>query len=1587
RDILNASSTVTVWGTAKNISITGPNATASLAFGAIVNNVAASTFKPTLLISNTLSLIESNGATTVSRTGVISNLTHFGGTVQMMWGSNVASMQFGESVVATIAGVAPSIIIIGTNVTVTLRPTATVNTLQTNNYMPTIFVENTIATFRSNGATVVRSTGTIVNLTHDGGSVTIDRGGVVRSLVGYGNFTVNGTIMHMEATGTSKLILLSSGNTTNLTTASLSLMTLYIWFGSNAQTSSLYATVRSIVSHSSSHGNSGTLVLAVDAGGELQLHGVFGGAVVLRNTGGVVEKVYGYGHFDIEVGVVTNVSLTSDAAATVSTILVRVVVSTILVRRGASVDNLLIDCQESNVTIHGFVGSITVLSTARVARIVLSGASSGVGEFNASSAASLLILSVAASNGASVGCLAVMGGPQLVVTLHYQGASVVAADSTACPVMLLIQDQQPLSVLIVMDSCNITTRSYIASSLNRLVGTNSTHITLRNTTVTVLSSEDAGSNSDDSAFMEFEDTASGGTGGGVFSLIVTGATWSGPTSRWIRLISSSQRIPQSRGRVLNVSVTAVRLLSTSLSAASMVVFDYVCTEGVCTVPRTSCILLEGLTQETVAPVALWLASEVIYIRFQAHSNISAVMTLAAEGIALRVSACTVPRWFFGRIVAVCFGRADDDDDGNSAVDTGMNITESSIVVESVSFPRDVDDSNSSSSPSHQFIAVSFAPNTYAKTTNITVRCLDVPSLNSDGLVRLSGAAVDCVVSVAVVAIRQSSAANASLVRFAGGESEEVMPSSGNVVNILHSNVRVPEIVSSLHGSDVFDSGGGIQVECSFVATTPMSAGHFHSVLSKSVVVLNCAQTKQTSLLSFAMNSQSLLSSMNERTEAWGYCCWESFSMSATTTILEGTPSATSTWSTSHSHSGSFGSSSVSVSYTSEHRSLTSSFTTGTSSLSLGVPTLSLQCFALNDTILLWFVPLLQISEDVVVLLFDESYAQASTAGRNSQTQVVNALSRPIPRNVIRGYPLLAFNISFESRLTTAAPFWVVSSVTLASESQTHQINPTVHTTDTAAWNTIVLHPPSSGWIGATVPLLSQQTLRIAITVMCDNSAVLLAQIFVPVPAVPRELAPQVDAAGEVSQIASVFAGGVGSGSALARMMAIRRMVLCDADAAVGGGVIDLELRICDAPAQASSLTVARNAIVSNIVLIAEVAALLLLLAALWACMMRTSVINGTRAVCLPSSLLPVLTTVVPSTAASSVFLLARIGISPCVAIDVVLALIGLAIAVLPCGGFLVLRLGKVLDGAWRCEPRIERRTGMQQYSSSEGESKVLTVKLSTLVRNACARTHEWKSADGTGLEAAWAVLLEYRDLRYGAFDSGALAFVSCLSIVSGLSGFGAQCRALGLVVVLLLLVQLVLLVSLRPLTTLVSTVHSAMTLALTFLTALFQLVFVWGYAADADGLCCLLTGCCGGERCKMALDLIALVFAAQRRLDLLCRSRSTHGATSASSPQHDADHHDDSAQPPSNRLPEEYLWDDDDRAVDVYGGELSVDDVLASMVSDNVLVALAPQEDSKYWDATGAAVGTQLVDGHSDIIHTTAASMDVEYRARKKNIV
>ncbi|CUG87556.1 GP46-like surface antigen, putative [Bodo saltans] len=594
------------------------------------------------------------------------------------------------------------------------------------------------------------------------------------------------------------------------------------------------------------------------------------------------------------------------------------------------------------------------------------------------------------------------------------------------------------------------------------------------------------------------------------------------------------------------------------------------------------------------------------------------------------------------------------------------------------------------------------------------------------------------------------------------------------------------------------------------------------------------------------------------------------------------------------------------------------------------------CNVSGGTVLVQFTPPVAAVGDGGPVAFVVSVESSDNAARG-----VRLTTNSIPRATLVTSGLwIAMNISITAP-GGEADHWVVGGVTISGDA----LNWTVQSSNTVPWSVIVLRTPTSGWLDASLSLLADDALDFAVKMLCDGAEILEVSISVPAPGVPRVYAEEIATVGRSSQVASAVAS-VTSGSALGRMMATRSMVLCDADSAVGGGVLDLKLEICGVSGEPS--VVARSAVVSNLVFVAVAASALLLLAALWAVFAHTSILQATAVMRMPASLFPALVAIVPSTAASATLLLARIDTSECVASDVVLGIVGLALSTLPAAGFLHL---------WALRANKQWTTIARDMG---GPTTTLHPLLAMLIRTV-RRRWEWTTTDHgrKGMERAWPLLLEYRELRYGALDNGVLLALSIVSVVSGLTGSSAQCRGLSLVALLLLVAQLVAVIIVQPLTTTFSQLYAVSTVSLTCLGVLAQLLFVWTveslWLVDAAAACSLAV--LGLSLLNTALNAVQLLAAVRRRIVLLLklryeRAQLLHGFASSHQSQPFA-------------------------AVDLFRDSKSL-----ALELDAVMLKAAEESDNEshqlcdnglFWNSDGAAVGTELVEGHSDIIRTDYA--------------
>ncbi|CUG89706.1 GP46-like surface antigen, putative [Bodo saltans] len=553
---------------------------------------------------------------------------------------------------------------------------------------------------------------------------------------------------------------------------------------------------------------------------------------------------------------------------------------------------------------------------------------------------------------------------------------------------------------------------------------------------------------------------------------------------------------------------------------------------------------------------------------------------------------------------------------------------------------------------------------------------------------------------------------------------------------------------------------------------------------------------------------------------------------------------------------------------------------------------------------------------------------SSTTGRSGAA--ISMATRGVSRSVLSTAPVLILNVTLVS--PPSAVKWVVSNTTLLSSpshpSSSSSLNWTTRSTNAVPWSVVSIAPPDGGWISADTPILTSTSIELTLLLTCNDMPVLSLVVTVPCPGASRGLAGQVTTAAGYSQIVSVLAGGASSGSSLGRVMATRSMVMCDANSAVGGGVIDFNLQLClpvidqqqhhdedddsFSSDNSDAATAARSAVISNGILILFVTLLLLLLSAVWCSMGHVPYATAMSSVfALPSSIVPVWTTTLPSTSAGAILLFARLDESPCAAGDAFIACLGALMSVAPAVCLLSLWWCKArgANAPWTCRKAhhgavtIDRKAHSLTTEGGDGEvggggggislsTRWSASAVGMLAHRGLERIWRWRALEGGGeaLKSAWVVLLDFHVLWYAALDAALLVAVAVLAVVGGLDTKNQSlCKSVTGVVIVLLVGQLIILVAVQPFTTLFSLVHGAVTISLTCISVMAQLLFIWLSSTSSSGLWLAdLSAACnlivvGVTAAKLLVDVIDLLGAARRRVKVLRSSRYLQDALSLNS--------------------------------------------------------------------------------------------------------
>jgi hypothetical protein len=366
---------------------------------------------------------------------------------------------------------------------------------------------------------------------------------------------------------------------------------------------------------------------------------------------------------------------------------------------------------------------------------------------------------------------------------------------------------------------------------------------------------------------------------------------------------------------------------------------------------------------------------------------------------------------------------------------------------------------------------------------------------------------------------------------------------------------------------------------------------------------------------------------------------------------------------------------------------------------------------------------------------------------------------------------------------------------------------------------LLVTPLGGAWLSPLASdggLLFQSTsLTLNVSLACtassaaadDGAVAAFVVVSIPCPALPRTLSEGVTTGVAVLQWLSAFGGPGGSG-AVGRLTAIRSLELCSAGGL--GGIVNIEVSSCSEDALGGLL--------GNMVV--ALGATWVLLAACWllAPAGRTDwLVAGAQNIAFPSSLAPLMTTLLPSTAGLAVIALASVdmtSVNGCQgSIITVVAVIALCVCVCVVGSGIAAHVwaSTLLDNV------------PYHYEHQANRDRTRTWSLWAVW---VAKGYRWLPRPGGAVSTShrhFAVLLnEFRKLWYSAVDAGTLFTAGLLTGAAQSSGSISVCAACGIATSVLYSVQLVICLQSRPYMSLFGNVCGALTLLLSAISTALQ---------------------------------------------------------------------------------------------------------------------------------------------------------------------
>ncbi|CUG79452.1 Hypothetical protein, putative, partial [Bodo saltans] len=693
-------------------------------------------------------------------------------------------------------------------------------------------------------------------------------------------------------------------------------------------------TIYGTVLNSSS--TTGAATIVVGGGGVLQRHCLGGGSVAISNSGGKVISICGYGQFHITEGTVDTLTTSGSGS------------SSVVVNYGAVLTSLVVnDSDSTTVRVMGYVGNITIgASVAGTVKIVLeSGASCGPITRQSSNAhravASMTMSFLLNASSSSISYIDLGENALIAVSILLQNVVFVSATTNSVGIdgqsaFCLFNSTASMFVnVVVVNSTFVLPRAYsflltagafycpnmTASLFSVRINTTGASVFL--VAPTSVSSTSAVFSLRNSSIYLSEVgsmfTVSGTLGTAHLQSLSTNVTVVGCSSfdPIIRIISTTTTISLTIVQGVWTSTTsAVQFVGTFISPIVTIDFMQFIVPASCTAtaPPRAVVEFRGVDGNTsrsdssvVNALLVMTSSSVDFLPSSLLSTTGMTLlsfvlfngtALSLRSSSVLIAACSSPQSYNGRVSAIEI--------------VGANVLNSKMEVQSMfthgSFVGDRrgEESDDDLPPSSRFSAITTTSSIgFINDSTLVARCFDVPS-TSVSFMDLSCVVSNSSITIALVAIRQSSNSSIAFLNVSH------ILSRSNTVELMHSNIKVFEIISTAVGSEAFASAGGIRLVCSFVGVIPMSVGHLDPSLSSVVSTINAPNCPAS--------KRSLLSSplLLDEASPIPVSCWGTFTLSET--VTRPTPTDDMSRSTSHNatHSVDSLSLSVTLSSTSSH---------------------------------------------------------------------------------------------------------------------------------------------------------------------------------------------------------------------------------------------------------------------------------------------------------------------------------------------------------------------------------------------------------------------------------------------------------------------------------------------------------------------------------------------------------------------------------------------------------------------------------------------------------------------------------------------